>query len=259
MCLATAAPIVKTASPGCAAIAISVVALLASSSIEAILAATAGLCAVAGIATAMLAFPAPKQRNALPAAEIPRFLRSPLVVCFAFLLFLESGAEFTLGGFISMYLARDMGITAVSQVSWILAGYWASIMLARTVLGRVSLVVTPHTTLLLCACGAGLGALLAALAPGPGVATAAIVLCGWSLAGVYPTALGIVGTRFRSHSSTVFGILFAIALAGGIILPWVSGQIGGALGLRWVLGLMAVAFAAIGGLSRVAARIDSLD
>ena len=233
-------------------------ALLASSSIEAILAATAGLCATAGTATAMLRFPAPKHRNALPVADVPRFLRSPLVVCFAFLLFLQSGAEFTLGGFISLYFARDMGIADVSRVSWILAGYWASIMISRTVLGKVSLTIAPYTALLLCACGASIGALLAAIAPGPGLATIAIVLCGWSLAGVYPTTLGIVGTRFQSHSGTVFGILFALALAGGIILPWVSGRIGGSLGLRWVLALMAVTFAAIGGLSRIAGRVDTL-
>ena len=83
-------------------------ALLASLSIETILAATAGLCAAAAIFSATLRFPAPKQRNALPLAQIPRFLRSPLVLSFAFLLFLESGSEFTLGGFISMYLSRDM-------------------------------------------------------------------------------------------------------------------------------------------------------
>jgi hypothetical protein len=92
-------------------------ALLAWSSVETILDATTALCGAAGIFTVMLRFPAPKQRYALPVAEIPRFLRSPLVLAFALLLFLESGAEFTLGGFISMYLTRDMAIASVSSVS----------------------------------------------------------------------------------------------------------------------------------------------
>ena len=231
-------------------------ALLTVSSIQAILAATAGLCGAAGIYPIVLRFPAPKQRNALPVADMARFVRSPLVLCFAALLFLESGAEFTLGGFISVYLARDMAIAALSEVSWILAGYWASIMLARAVLSRLSMGLAPYRTLLLCACGAAAGALLAAVAPGPGMAAAGIVLCGWSLAGIYPTALGIAGTRFQAHSGSVFGILFAVALAGGITLPWAAGHIGGAIGLRWVLGLMAIAFAGIAGLSRLAASCD---
>jgi fucose permease len=61
-------------------------ALLAWSSVETILDATTALCGAAGIFTVMLRFPAPKQRYALPVAEIPRFLRSPLVLAFALLL-----------------------------------------------------------------------------------------------------------------------------------------------------------------------------
>jgi fucose permease len=232
-------------------------ALLSWSSIETILAAAAVLCAAAGLFAFALRFPAPKQRNALPIADMPRFLRSPLVLAFAVLLFLESGVEFTLGGFISIYLTRDMGMASASRVSWILAAYWASIMISRAVLSRLSLASDPYRTLLLCACGAATGAVLAALAPGPAIAAAGMVLCGWSLAGIYPSALGIVGARFQSHSGTVFGILFAVALAGGMLLPWLSGQIGGAMGLRWVLGIVAAAFAGIAGLSRAAARADS--
>jgi fucose permease len=232
-------------------------ALLASLSLEAILAATAGLCAAAAIFTATLPFPAPKQRNALPLAEVSGFLRSPLVLSFAFLLFLQSGAEFTLGGFISMYMAHDLAIASVALVSWILAGYWASIMISRVVLSRVSLGINPYRTLLYCAGGACTGALLAAIAPGPGIAAFAIVLCGFSLAGVYPSALGIVGARFQSHSGTVFGILFAVALAGGMLLPWIAGHVGGMMGLRWVFGIIAAAFAGIAILSRVAARFES--
>jgi fucose permease len=185
---------------------------------------------------------------------MPRFLSSPLVLAFAALLFLESGAEFTLGGFISLYFTHDLAVVSASEVSWILAAYWASIMLSRAVLGRLSLGIDQYRILLWCACGATAGAALAGLAPGPGLAALAIVVCGASLSGVYPTALGIVGSRFQSHSGTVFGILFAIALAGGMILPWAAGHLGGAAGLRWVLGMMAAAFAGIAGFSRLAAR-----
>jgi fucose permease len=232
-------------------------ALLAAFSVPRLLTAAAVLCAAAGVFAALLRFPAPKQRQALPFAEMPRFLRSPLVLAFAALLFFESGVEFTLGGFISTYLTHDLGVSSVALASWILAGYWASIMLSRVVLSRLALASDPYRTLLYCALGAGAGAVLAAAASGPAVATFAIVVFGASLAGVYPTALGIAGDRFQSHSGTVFGILFAIALAGGMILPWAAGRIGAAAGLRWGFAMIACAFAAIAVLSRVAARADS--
>jgi fucose permease len=83
-----------------------------------------------------------------------------------------------------------------------------------------------------------------------------MIVTGGALAGIYPTVLGIAGTRYKAHSGTVFGILFAVALAGGMALPWSAGQIGGGLGLRWVFVLIAAAFAAILGLGRAAARAE---
>ena len=231
-------------------------ALLARLSMGALLVAAAALCGAAGLFASALRFPAPKQRQALPVADMPRFLRSPLVLVFAFLLFFESGVEFTLGGFISTYLMRDMAVTSVSLASWVLAGYWMSVMVARSVLSRLALGAEPYKTLLFCSLGACAGAVIAGVAPSAGVAALGIVLCGFSLAGIYPTTLGIAGARFQSHSGTVFGILFAVALSGGMLVPWLAGQLGGAVGLRWVFGTMAASFAAILALSRAAAHFD---
>jgi fucose permease len=200
----------------------------------------------------VLRYPPPKQAHRLPIADMPRFLRSPLVLIFAALLFFESGVEFTLGGFISTYLTHDMAISSVSIASWILAGYWAAVILSRTVLSRIALGMDPFRILLFCSLGACLGALVAATAPMAGVATFGIWLTGWSLAGIYPAVLGIAGARFQSHSGTVFGILFAIALLGGMIVPWVSGQVATFAGLRWVFGFVSACFAAVLLLSRCA-------
>jgi fucose permease len=52
----------------------------------------------------------------------------------------------------------------------------------------------------------------------------------------------------------VFGILFAIALGGGMSMPWVAGQIAAAIGLRSIFGVVIVAYAVVIVLSRVAHR-----
>jgi fucose permease len=232
-------------------------ALLARLTFAPLLLSAALLCGMAGIFASGLRFPAPKQGHALAVRDVAPFLRSPLVLALAALLFFESGVEFTLGGFISTYLTHDIAVASVGLASWVLAGYWAAVMVSRAVLSRIALGANPYRILLFCAAGAMAGAALAASAPGPGVAAFAIVLTGWSLAGIYPAALGIAGARFQSHSGTVFGILFAVALAGGMLVPWVAGRIGGAIGLRWVFAMVAVSFAAILALSRVAARMES--
>ncbi len=62
-------------------------ALVARYSIAPLLIATSALCAAAGVFALFRRFPTAKQRHAFPVADVPRFLRSPLVLAFAFLFF----------------------------------------------------------------------------------------------------------------------------------------------------------------------------
>jgi len=228
-------------------------ALLGRAGLAAILHVTAAVCAAVGVIAAGLRFPPPKQRQSLPVREVPRFLRMPLVLAMAFLLFFESGNEFILGGYLSTFLTRELA-ASVAAASWLLALFWASIMAARVVLSRLLLEAGGHQVVLCSAAAAAVGAALIALSRTLGVAAAGIALAGFSLAGIFPTVLGMAGARFREHSGTVFGILFTVALTGGMTLPWLSGQLAQAAGLRWVPALVAVDFLAIILLQCAAAR-----
>ena len=72
-----------------------------------------------------------------------------------------------------------------------------------------------------------------------------MVLMGVSFASIYPTILGQAGARFPEHSGTVFGLLFAIGLAGGMLLPWTAGHLAETFGLRIAFTLAVFAAAAI--------------
>jgi fucose permease len=219
-------------------------ALLAAVGFGTLLYAAAGLCIATAIYAALLRFPPPKQPQRLPIGEMPRFLTMPVVLAMAFLLFFESGNEFMLGGYISMFATRELG-RGVASASWLLASYWAAIMLARILLSRLLLRVSPHAVILGGALAAALGALVVHVAGNSAAAAAGAILTGGALAGIYPSLLGVAGTRFREHSGTVFGILFTIALAGGMIMPWLAAQIAEAAGMRWVFVLVAANFGAI--------------
>jgi fucose permease len=221
-----------------------------------VLYAAAALCLLVAIAAAALVFPPPKQGHGFPLAEMPRFVRMPLVLAFAFLLFFESGNEFALGGYISTFLARDMGLS-VAAASYCLAAYWAAIMAVRMVLSRLLLHTSASTVVIASAVGAAGCALLIAAATNALVATLAAVLTGLALGGVFPTVLGMAAARFDEHSGTVFGILFTIGLCGGMTIPWIAGQLAEGAGLRAAFALVAANFVAVAVLGSVARRVDA--
>lgn len=219
-------------------------ALMEVLSARTLLVAAAMLCSATGIYAVVLNFPPPKQRNRLRWAEMRHFLHSPLVLSMAALLFFQSGVEFTIGGFASTYLTRNLSMS-VTAASYVLAGYWAALMAARIGLSRLLLNANPHHVVRGSAILAGVGALIISTAGSAATAIAGILLAGLSLAGIFPTLLGIAGARFPSHSGSVFGILFTCALTGGMTLPWVAGHLGQAYGLASVFILVVAAFAAI--------------
>src|SRR5262249_27537702 len=57
-------------------------------------------------------------------------------------------------------------------------------------------------------------------------------LVGLSYGPILPTALAIPGGRLRNRWGTVFGLLFSIALVGGMMFPWVFGQVSQRVSLR---------------------------
>lgn len=216
-----------------------------------LLQAAAALCALAGLAALVLTFPPPKQLQGWPLAHMPRFISMPVVLALAALLFFQSGNEFMLGGYISTFLSREIRLSP-DAASYALAGYWAAIMIARIVLARLLLSVSAPSAVLACALASAVGALTIGSARTAPVACAGVVLTGFALAGIFPTVLSLAGARFPEHSGTVFGILFTVALAGGMTMPWASGQLADAAGIRLVFGLAAANFAAIAVLIAVA-------
>lgn len=228
--------------------------LVARVGLAALLLAAAALCVATGIAALALRFPAPKQAQGWPIARAGRFLGQPFVLALAFLLFFESGNEFVLGGYFATFLTQALATPAASA-SYPLTAYWAAILVARLALSRgLPARVGAHTAVTAGALLALAGALVVAAAPSLPVATVGIVLTGLALAGIFPTVLGIAGARFPDHSGTVFGILFTVALTGGMTMPWLAGNLAAWAGLRPVFVLVGANFAAVAVLSVVARR-----
>jgi fucose permease len=238
---------------GALALPFSVGALTAALGFAGPLMGAAALSLAVGAAAALQRFPLPKQHTASPFAAMPRFLKEPAVLALGGLLFFQSGNEFALGGYISAFLTREMQLS-LDTASYTLAGYWAALMTTRLFLTRLLLVVSPSTVVLGSGVLSVVVALGLALAPTPLLAVLASVLMGLALAGVFPTVLGMAGARFERHSGTVFGILFTMALSGGMTIPWIAGHLADAAGVRAAFILTSANFVMVALLSVVARR-----
>jgi len=191
----------------------------------------AGLAGACALLFLGMQFPEARGNRSFSWREALQVARFPGVLVLGFLLFCESGNEASIGGWSSTYVA-ETGLGA-RTATLILAGYWAALMVGRLLVARMLKFVGKRQLVL----GSGLGALVGAAilltSRLEGMLVAGVLLLGFSYAGVFPTALAIAGDTYRKMTGTVFGLLFAIALVGGMSFPWAVGQISQRLGVRY--------------------------
>jgi len=209
----------------------------------------AGLAGACALLFLGMQFPEASAAQSFSWREVVQVARFPGVLVLGFLLFCESGNEASIGGWTSTY-AAEMGLGA-RTATLTLAGYWAALMVGRLLVARILKDVGKRQLVL----GSGLGALVggAVLLTSRLEVTlvAGVLLIGLSYAGVFPTALAIAGDTYRKMTGTVFGLLFAIALVGGMSFPWAVGQISQRLGVRYG---MVVPLAGAAGICLLAGR-----
>ncbi len=179
----------------------------------------------------LLRFPLAKQAQGFPLRQAASVVGHPLLWLCGFLLFFESGNEFTIGGWTSTYLNEYFHLTPTTA-SFVLAGYWAAIMIGRLIVIRLVRVVRNETLILGSAILALIAAVIMVASPSGGLAGFGAVLIGLGFAAIYPTTLAIVGEAFPGLSGTAFSVIFVIGLAGGMTAPWLTGKVAMASSLR---------------------------
>jgi fucose permease len=200
------------------------------------------LAVVCAIWYAVISFPSAKSKQAFSWRELLVVAKYHGVLLLAFILFCESGNEACIAGWTSTYA----GVTGYTPrvAALILATYWAALMLSRIFaagllrgIGKSHLVLSV-ALLSLSGCAILLSARsLILLFTGT-------ALIGLSYGPIFPTTLAIAGDRYAQRAGTVFGLLFSIALIGGMTFPWAVGQISQQLGVR--SGMVVPALGAIG-------------
>jgi FHS family glucose/mannose:H+ symporter-like MFS transporter len=198
---------------------------------SALIAGVGALMVVPLVIIAATGFPAPKQPQGFPIAAAGGLLRDPLMLLMGVMLFLESGLELTVGGWTSTFVHEELAVEA-GKALVILSLYWLGMMLARIALGSILRRMSHVTVLYGCLAIALAGSALLLTASSAATATLGVFLLGVGFAAMFPTVLGFIGDRYASLSGTAFSLAFAMALVGGMLLPYVAGILGGKYGMR---------------------------
>ena len=164
-------------------------------------------------------------------ADYINWITHPAVLVGGIALFCYIGLESSMGGFITTYL-KDAGYEEDSAGNW-LSGFWISLMIARVVAALIlSQVAVPGGAVI-----TGL-AVLAIVAIGIMVTAetkkagaVGTILAGLSFGPIFPTIVGVTYGK-SAASGSVFGLIFAIGLLGGVTVPYLIGRYSARLTIR---------------------------
>jgi MFS transporter, FHS family, glucose/mannose:H+ symporter len=162
--------------------------------------------------------------------------RSPGAVMFALLLFIQFGNEWSIAGWLPIFLIRRVGLSPIEALE-VLGLYWLCLMAGRL----VAVAILPrvrHSRLLLGSVASALFGccLLFYTDNGFGAAMGAFFLgCGY--ASIYPLVAEAIGHRFPYYHPGFFNGIFSLALLGGLLAPASLGYAASVLGVGVVVGI----------------------
>jgi len=196
-----------------------------------ILAVIAPVVLVPLVLTAVATFPPSKQPHGFPVADARRLLRDPSLLLMGLILFLESGVETTLGGWITTFFAEELNV-GPERAPLYLSVFWLGLMLARLALGIVLRHTSAARVLFVSIAVSVASALLLVSSRSVTPAVVAVFLLGCGLAATFPVLFGFVADRYPQLSGTAISLVMVMALVGGMLLPYVAGVLGDAHGMR---------------------------
>ena len=163
--------------------------------------------------------PAPPALPDRPLHQVWQDVRSPAAVLFSLLLFFQFGNEWTVAGWISIFLVRRTGISPEHSL-FMLAAYWFALIVGR-VAAQPLLRRMGHGRLLFWSAGAAVAACVLLMATNNAFgAWTGLLMLGAGFAPIYPLVVEWIGGRFPNYHPGVFNGLFSIAVACGLLSPF---------------------------------------
>ncbi len=181
-------------------------------------------------------FAAPEIVKQPTLAQLFRDLRSPGAILFALLLFFQFGNEWSIAGWLPIFLIRRLGISPKSSL-WMLAVYWVALLVGR--LAAVALLPRiKHGKFLMASAGAAMfGCLILLGTDNVFGALIGTLMVGCGFATIYPLIAERIGREFPYFHPGFFNGIFSLALVGGMLAPWTLGHAADVWGVGVVMAL----------------------
>jgi len=130
-------------------------------------------------------------------------------------------------------------------------------MIGRVVGARVLATMRKERLVFFSGVGSAIGTAVLVTSPSLISMAAGAIIVGLSFAAIYPTTLAIAADRYQRLAGTIFGLLFAVGLIGGMIFPWAVGHLSEHFGVRAAMLLPLLGAIAIIALVTAIARTSS--
>ena len=177
-------------------------------------------------------FQPPRERSQVLTSAF-KDVHSPAAVLFSLLLFFQFGNEWSLAGWLPLFLIRRLGVNPESAI-FVLALYFLALVAGR-IISQVLLSRVGHTKMLAgSTMAAMLGYVLLTFTNSLTGAALAAMLTGLAFAPIYALVAEKLGRRF-DYRPGFFNGIFSLAVIGGMLVPWLLGFVGHYLGISYVM------------------------
>jgi fucose permease len=179
-------------------------------------------------------FPSEILKNELPLRRVIQDFKNPGAVLFALLLFFQFGNEWSIAGWLPIFLIRRLGISPEGSL-WMLAFYWGSLLVGRVAASGFMKIVSHGKLLLWSIVLALFGCILLTYTTNRFGANTGILFIGCGFASIYPLLVEKIGHRFRYFHPGLYNGIFSFAFTGGLMAPAILGYLAQRYGVGVVM------------------------
>jgi fucose permease len=181
-------------------------------------------------------YPVPLQGTQTTLRQALRDFRSPGAVLFALLLFFQFGNEWSIAGWLPIYLHHSVELSTSSSLM-ILALYWLFLITGRLVAAAILPRVRHRRLLIGSMLSAIFGCMMLYFTNNWFGASVGACFVGAGFASIYPLVAEIIGRRFPYYHPAFFNGIFSFALVGGLLAPATVGYAASKWGVGVVMGI----------------------
>ncbi len=167
-------------------------------------------------------------------ADTIKDLRSPIAIQFGLVLMLQCANEWSVGGWLALFLTQRLGVSPSSALLF-LSLYYGALVVGRIAVQAILPLIRHGKLLFISVIAASLGFIILSFTDNRFGVVSGILFVGVGFAPVYPLVAERIGDRFPYYDPALYHGIFTVAFAGALLATGGQGYLAAWLGVRSVL------------------------